>query len=125
LKLDAEAKHVVDLYYRDFVRAGALLNDADKATLRALNEEESSLQTEYSQKRLAGNNAAAVIVDDRTQLDGLSHADIAAAAQEAEKRKMPGKWVLTLQNTTKQPAVPGLKNRALRTRLLDHADLRG
>jgi len=91
LKLDTESAHLVELYYSDFVRAGALLNDADKKTLRALNEEASSLETEYSQKRLRANNAAAVVVDDKAQLDGLADADIAAAAQEAEKRKLAGK----------------------------------
>jgi peptidyl-dipeptidase Dcp len=125
LALDAESKHLVDLYYRDFVRAGALLNDADKKKLRALNEEESSLETDYSQKRLAANNAAAVVVDDKAQLDGLTDADIAAAAQEAAKRKMPGKWVLTLQNTTQQPYLSRLKNRALRKRIFDASIMRG
>lgn len=125
LKLDAESKHLVELYYGDFVRAGALLNDADKKTLRALNEEESSLQTEYSQRRLAANNAAAVIVDDKAQLDGLTAADIAAAAQQAEKRMLPGKWVLTLQNTTQQPYLSRLKNRSLRKRIFDASISRG
>jgi peptidyl-dipeptidase Dcp len=125
LRLDAEATHLVELYYSDFVRAGALLNDADKTTLRALNEEESSLQAEYSQKRLAANNAAAVIVDDKAQLDGLTAADIAAAAQEAGKRQLPGKWVLTLQNTTQQPYLSRLKNRALRQRIFDASITRG
>ena len=125
LKLDAESSHLVDLYYRDFVRAGALLNDANKKTLRALNEEESSLETEYSQKRLAANNASAIVVDDKAQLDGLTDADIAAAAQEAEKRKMPGKWVLALQNTTQQPYLSRLKNRTLRKRIFEASIMRG
>src|ERR1041385_1557793 len=38
LKLDAEQKRLVDETYRDFVRAGALLSDADKEKLRALNK---------------------------------------------------------------------------------------
>jgi len=125
LPLNAESKRVVELYYQDFVRAGALLKDADKAMLRALNEEESSLQTEYSQKRLAANNAAAVVVDERAQLDGLSDSDIAAAAQEAEKRQLPGKWVLTLQNTTQQPSLVYLQNRAVRERLFKASSMRG
>src|SRR4029078_8522560 len=58
-------------------------------------------------------------------LDGLTDADIAAAAQEAAKRKMPGKWVLTLQNTLHQPYLSRLKNRALRKRIFDAAIMRG
>src|SRR5258705_12912579 len=111
LKLEPEASHLVELYYRDFVRAGALLNDADKSALRALNREESTLAIDYRNKRLAGVNAAAVVVDDRALLDGLSDADIAAAADAANARGLTGKWVLTLQNTTEQPALADLKNR--------------
>ncbi len=125
LKLDPEALHVAERYYRDFVRAGALLSEADKTTLRALNKEESTLETDYRNKRLAGVNAAAIVVDDRAQLDGLSDADIAAAAQEAGRRGLTGKWVLTLQNTTQQPALASLKYRALRKRLHDASSARG
>ena len=125
LKLSPEARAVVELYYRDFVRSGALLNDADKASLKALNQEESSLVTEYRRLRLAANNAAAVIVDDRAQLDGLSEADISAAAQAARAQKLEGKWVLTLQNTTPQPALASLKNRDLRKRLHEASMARG
>jgi peptidyl-dipeptidase Dcp len=125
LKLDPEAAHLVERYFQDFVRAGALLSDADKATLRALNREESTLETDYRNKRLAGVNAAAVVVDERSQLDGLSDADIAAAADAAKARGLTGKWVLTLQNTTQQPALANLKNRALRKRLHDASSARG
>jgi peptidyl-dipeptidase Dcp len=125
LKLDPEAFHVAERYYRDFVRAGALLNDADKATLRALNKEESTLETEYRNKRLAGVNAAAIVVDDRALLDGLSDADIAAAAEAAKSRSLTGKWLITLQNTTQQPALAYLKNRDLRKRLHEASSARG
>src|SRR5947207_11036026 len=39
LGLDAESKFLVQRYYRNFVRAGAQLSEADKTKLRALNEE--------------------------------------------------------------------------------------
>src|SRR5438045_8084253 len=51
LKLDPEALHLVERYFRDFVRAGALLSEADKATLRALNKEESTRETAYRNTR--------------------------------------------------------------------------
>jgi peptidyl-dipeptidase Dcp len=125
LKLDGEARYLLEQYYNDFVRAGALLSDADQAKLRALYQEESSLSTDYSHKRLAANNAAAVVVDDRAQLDGLSEADIAAAAQAAQNRGLAGKWLLTLQNTTSQPPLANLKNRDVRRRLHEASTARG
>ncbi len=119
LGLDAEQNQLVERYYRDFVRAGALLGDADKAKLRELNKEESTLTTAFSNKLLAATNAAALVVDDKAALAGLSDADIAAAANAAKSRKLDGKYVLTLQNTTQQPAQVTLADRDTRKRLFE------
>ena len=116
---DPEQKRLVERYYQNFVRAGALLNDADKVTLRKLNEEESKLTTEFQTKLLAANNAAALVLDDKKQLDGFSEADIAAATEAAKTRKLDGKFVVVLQNTTQQPAQVTLKDRATREKLFD------
>ena len=117
LGLDTVQRYLVERYYRDFVRAGALLPDSDKAKLRALNQEEATLSTEFRQRLLAATRDAAVVVDDSTELDGLSAGDVAAAAQAARDRKLTGEWVLTLRNTTQHPAQASLRNRALRERL--------
>ena len=118
LGLTAEQKFLVEKYDRDFVRAGARLADSDKAKLRALNKEESSLTTDFQNKLLAATNAAAIVVDNKADLDGLSEGDLAAAADAAKDRKLSGKWLLVLRNTTQQPLLASLKNRALRERLL-------
>jgi len=115
--LDAESKYLTERYHRDFVRAGAELADADKTQLRDLNKEESSLSTEFSQRLLAANKAGAVVVDQERELRGLSSGDLGAAAEAAKGRKLDGKWVLTLQNTTQQPAQVSLQDRAIRERL--------
>ena len=120
--LDAESRYLTERYRRDFVRAGAELSDADKTQLRALNEQESSLSTEFSHKLLAANKAGAVTVDREADLKGLSPADLAAAAEAAKGRGLDGKWVLTLQNTTQQPAEASLEDRGMRERLY-HASI--
>ncbi len=125
LKLDTESKFLVERYYLNFVRAGALLSEADKTTLRALNQEESKLTTQFTDKVLAEVNASAVIVSDKTELAGLSEGDIAAAAEAAKEQKLDGKWVLTLQNTTQQPAISSLENRSVRERLYQASIERG
>jgi peptidyl-dipeptidase Dcp len=117
LNLDSVQQFLVERYYRDFVRAGALLSDSDKARLKALNQEESKLTTDFQKRLLAATKAGAVVVDDASQLAGLSAGELAAAAQAAKDRKLAGKWVLPLQNTTQQPAQASLKDRALRERL--------
>jgi peptidyl-dipeptidase Dcp len=122
---DAEGRYLIEQYYRNFVRAGALLSEGDKAKLRALNEEESRLGTQYREKMLADTDQSAVVVESAAELNGLGEADVAAAAQAAKDRGLAGKWVLTLQNTTLQPQLGSLKNRALRERLYQASIARG
>ncbi len=124
LGLDSEQKQLAKRYYERFVRAGALLSDSDKAELRALNQEESKLSTEFQNRLLAATKAGAVVVDDSMELAGLGASDVAAAAHAAGERGLDGKWVLPLQNTTQQPAQAYLKDRALRKRLFEASTLR-
>ncbi|MEK6374785.1 MAG: M3 family metallopeptidase [Acidobacteriota bacterium] len=125
LKLDAEQKQLVERTYRNFVRSGALLSEADKNALRALNKEQSTLTNDFRKKVLADTNASAVVIDDKALLDGLPESDIAAAAQKAKDRGLEGKWVITLQNTTQQPPDTYIKDRALRERLFTASSQRG
>jgi peptidyl-dipeptidase Dcp len=117
LGLDAESAQLLERYETTFVRAGARLSAADKEKLKKLNQELSSLTTKFRQDVLKATKENAVVVDDVSQLDGLSKQQIGAAAEAAKARGLAGKWVLTLQNTTEQPALKQLKNRAMRERL--------
>jgi len=121
LKLDPESKRLVEVTYKNFVRGGAKLSDADKAKLKDLNKEESSLSTQFTNKLLAATKAGALVVDDKAKLDGMSDGDIAAAAEAAKARKLDGKWAVTLQNTTQQPALESLNDRATREQLFKNS----
>jgi len=125
LGLDRESKYLVERYYKNFVRAGALLNDADKVTLRSINQEEAKLTTQFRDHVLADTNAGALILDNKSDLAGMSEADIAGAAQKAKDRKLEGKYVIALQNTTQQPSLSTLSNRDIRTRLFNNSVQRG
>jgi peptidyl-dipeptidase Dcp len=114
-----EQLRLIERYHRDFVRAGAELSEADKVRMRALNQELSKLSTDFSNKLLAGTKAGALVVDNVSDLEGLSADEIQTAAQAAKDRGLTGKWVLPLQNTTQQPAQAELKNRAVRQRLFE------
>ncbi len=124
LTLDPEQKRLVERDYDEFVRAGAQLSDADKATLRKLNVEESTLSTQFHTKLVAAAAAGAVVVDDKARLDGLSDGEIAAAAEAAKARGLDGKYLLALQNTTQQPVLASLKNRELRAEVLKASETR-
>ena len=119
LKLDPESQRLVEVVYKKFVHHGAELSAADKAKLKTLNKEESTLGTLFTNKLLAATKKAALVVDDKAQLAGLSDAEIAAAAQAAKDRGLTGKWVLTLQNTTQQPELQELTDRATRKALYE------
>ncbi len=125
LGLNDNQKFLALRYYRRFVHAGALLGGADKATLSEINGKIATLQAQSQSRLLAAANAAAVIVSDKAELAGLSDAEIAVAADAAKARKLDGKYVIVLTNTTQQPILASLKNRALRTRILAASEGRG
>ncbi len=119
LKLDPESLRLVEVTYRDFVHAGAKLSAADKARLKTLNKEESTLSTQFTNKLLAATKAGALTVDDKGKLAGLSASEMASAAQAATGRDLSDKWVLPLQNTTQQPALQSLSERTTRHALFE------
>jgi len=125
LGLDAEGLRLVEKYYDNFVRAGAKLSDADKAKLKAMNAELANLGTKFSQNVLAEVNASYIVVDDVKQLDGFSDEQIAAAAEAAKARKLDGKYVIALLNTTGQPPLTNLTNRELRQKIYEASVSRG
>ncbi|PTR00857.1 peptidyl-dipeptidase Dcp [Mucilaginibacter yixingensis] len=119
LKLDPESKRLVEFYYQKFLLAGAKLSDADKGKLKELNKEEAGLSAKFNNKLLGAAKDGALVVDDKTKLAGFSQGEIDAAAQDAKARKLDGKWVLPLQNTTQQPALRSLSDRATRQKLFE------
>jgi len=118
LKLDAESTHLLERVYKEFVRAGANLSNADKDKLKKYNAEIASLQSDFSQRVLKEANASALIVDTRAELAGFSDAEISAAAAEAGKRGLKGKFAIAIVNTSSQPALSSLTNRKTRERLM-------
>jgi len=119
LALNPEQAQLLKVSYEEFVRAGAKLSPADQARLKALNQQISMLETSFEHKLLAAAKAGALVVDDKAKLAGMSEPEIAAAAKEAADRGMPGKWVLALQNTTQQPQLLSLTDRATREALFN------
>jgi peptidyl-dipeptidase Dcp len=122
--LTLEQKALIERYNRDFVRAGAQLSEADKISMRSINQEVSRLSTDFSNKLLAGTKVGALVVDNVSQLDGLTADEIQTAADAAKQRGLTRKWVLPLRNTTQQPAQAELKNRAVRQKLFELSTLR-
>jgi peptidyl-dipeptidase Dcp len=116
LQLDAESRYLLQRYYTDFVRAGAQLGDVGKTRLKHLNSALASLSIQFSQNVLQETNALALQVGTE-DLQGLSSAEIANAAQAANVRELDGQYVLALANTTNQPYAAHLAQRDVRRRL--------
>ena len=125
LDLDAETLRLIEETRRDFVRAGAQLSEEEKTELRAINTELAELDAQFSQNVLNEVNDMAIVVDTVEELAGLSDAEIEAAADAAAARDLEGKYVLPLLNTTQQPPMASLENRALRERMLRTSMSRG
>ncbi|KQQ88567.1 M3 family metallopeptidase [Massilia sp. Leaf139] len=125
LKLDAESNYLLERYHTDFVRAGAKLSEADKQKLKAYNGQLAALQTQFAQNVLKESNASALVVDTRAELAGMTDKQIDAAAVEAKKRGLDGKFVVPVVNTSQQAGLSVLTNRATREKLLAASLARG
>jgi len=119
LKLDAESMRLVEYSYQQFLLAGAKLSDADKAKLKKLNEEEASLSAKFTNQLLAAAKAGALVISDSSELAGMSKGSLDAYAQNAKANNLAGKRMIPLQNTTQQPALQSLTNRATRQKLFE------
>ncbi len=125
LKLDAESEHLLERYHTDFVRAGANLSAADKEKLKAINGAIAKLQTTFTQNVLKETNASGLVVDTREELAGMSPAAIDAAAAAAKAKGMDGKFFVAVVNTSGQPPLAELTNRAVREKLMALSLARG
>src|SRR5882762_4692244 len=118
LGLDPESAYLLERYYKDFVRAGAKLFDADKEKLKKINVELATLQTQFEQNVLKEKNASSVVVDRKEDLRGLSDNQMASVTAAAKAEHKEGKFVVQMQNTTGQPLLGSLENRQLRERIM-------
>ena len=125
LELDPESLRLVEENYKDFIRSGAQLSEEDKEKLRAMNSELASLQTKFSQNVLNEVNASAVVVENREELVGMPVPMVEAAAEAAKTKEMEGKFLIALLNTSQQPPLASLEDRALRQRIMEASLARG
>ena len=114
--LGSEEKRVLELYTTNFEIAGANLTAENKVKVKKVNEELATLSTQFSNKLLDARKNGALLITDVKELDGLSADEIAAAAADAKAEGKQG-YLLALQNTTQQPLLQNLKNRATREKL--------
>lgn len=114
IQLTTEQHYLLDKYYKEFVRSGAGLDAQKQERLREINKQLSTLTIEFGNHVLADNNDYLLAVDKKEDLAGLPDAVIAGAAQEAKAHGKDGKWVFTLQESSRTPLLQYAQNRELR-----------
>lgn len=120
-----EQQRLLKEYYESFVRAGAKLNEGEQKRIREINERLSTLTTQFQNNLLALTKERSVLINDASELSGMSSADIAAAAEAAKAKGQDGKYLLTITNTTRQPVLINLKNRDTRKKVWEASANRG
>jgi peptidyl-dipeptidase Dcp len=118
LDLNSEDAWLLKRYHRDFLHAGAGLSDSQREEIKRINEELSTLQTEFSKRVLSETNDLAVFVDDVKELDGLSENQIKACKAAADARGIKDKYMIGAVNFTGHPLLRSLKNRELRRKIM-------
>ena len=117
LQLSTEQMSLLDKTYKSFVRNGALLDDAAKDKLRAIDQEMAALAPKFGENVLKATNAFELWIDKKEDLEGLPESAVEAAALTAEKKGQKGKWLFTLQHPSYLPFITYAKNRNLREKL--------
>lgn len=117
--LTKEQKKLLEETYKGFVRGGANLDAESQEKLRKLNSDISMLQLTFGQNMLKETNAFKLIIDQKEDLAGLPESLILAAAEQAQKDSLEGKWVFTLQNPSVMPFLQYADNRELREKIFN------
>lgn len=124
--LNAQQIRVTEKFYKDFERNGANLSPENQAKLRQINEELSKTVLQFGENLLAETNKNfKLVVDKKEDLSGLPTDVIDAAALEAAKDSLPGKWVFTLAKPSMLPFLTYANNRNLREKLYRGYFMRG
>ena len=117
MAMTPEDAKLLETTYDGMVHAGALLTDAQREQVKSINSQLSTLTTEFSQLARSAMSDQPVFFDSRDDLAGLSENDITSAADFAAEKGQPGKYAIALQNTTQQPLLPAMEDRAAREKL--------
>jgi peptidyl-dipeptidase Dcp len=127
LDLTPEQQRLLEETYKQFVRAGANLDQDAQARLREINAELASLSQDFRNNLLEETNAFEMLVTDRADLGNLPERLVASAAAEAQRRghECGECWVFTLQRPSINPFLEYSPNRELRKKIFLGYAMRG
>jgi peptidyl-dipeptidase Dcp len=117
LDLSAEQRRVLERYHIAFTRHGAGLAAADKVQLAANAERLATLGAQFGQNVLADEKGWMLTLETADDLAGLPPDLVAATAQAAAARGLPGKHVVTLSRSILEPFLHYSARRDLREKV--------
>ncbi|KLT71798.1 peptidase M3 [Flavobacterium sp. ABG] len=118
-KLTSEQQRLIWLYYTDFVREGAKLNNADKEKVAKINKELATLFTRFNQNLLAEENNQYVALKTEADFDGLPAEEKNAAIAEAKERKLDVMGCVANTRSSIEPFLTFSTRRDLREKAFD------
>ncbi len=111
---------MIEKTYRDAVRNGAMLSQADQDSLKAVNSKLTDLYLKFNKNLLAATNEFVIEVTDTARLSGLPQGVIDAAAEAAAERNMPtGSYAFTLHGPSRLPVLQYADDRSLRQQVYE------
>lgn len=113
-QLDPVQQRLVEKLYKQFVRQGAQLSEADKQRLSKINKRLTSLFTDFSQNVLADEGGWVTWIEDPQDLAGLPESIVAAMKNAAKEKGQPDKWAVTNTRSSMDPFLTYAENRKLR-----------
>lgn len=117
LDLTPEQKTLLKDTYKDFVRSGALLGEAEKTRLREISGELSVLTPSFMNNANKSAEAFEMIIDDESDLSGLPDNAKDAAKHAADEKGLDGKFLFTLDMPSYIPLIQYADNRELREKI--------
>jgi peptidyl-dipeptidase Dcp len=114
LGLTGEQLQVLERSMRGFVRAGARLDGAGKARLKANAERASVLATQFNQNVLKDEQSWSLMLRETADLAGLDEDVIATAKASAEAKGETKAWAITLSRSSIVPFLEQSTRRDLR-----------
>lgn len=118
-KLTSEQQRLIWLYYTDFVREGAKLNNADKQKVADINKQLATLFTRFSQNLLAEEHNQYVELKTEADFDGLPAEVKNAAIAEGKDRKLEVMGCVANTRSSIEPFLTFSNRRDLREKAFD------
>ena len=126
-KLTGEQQRLVWVYYTDFTRSGARLDNRQKGRLSDINQELAGLFTKFSQNVLADENEKMLVLEHENDLAGLPLSVKNAAAEQAQAAQdtlSPYTWTADAQARLDR-APEGFMRECTKALIEKHADKLG